>query len=198
MRDPAERLVMTVQATQGDALRVGMEMLRASRFAVVAGMAAVTIAAVSIGIGAPIDLTVIYSLAFGVLFLTGLFVVPFQWWAVRKRPELIVAPMKLEADDGGLTIAMGAVRSEMAWSTFKSFLEASGAFILQTGVTAHFIPKRGMTPDQERAFRVLLLRQHELTHAADAGRWLRRALVGVAVGAALVGIPFILASMAAA
>jgi hypothetical protein len=96
----------------------------------------------------------------------------------------VIAPMTLEADDRGIRISMSSTKADLEWPTFKSFLETSTAFILQTGVTSHFIPKRGMSVDQDRAFRVLLLRQHELTGAANLRRWAIRAIAGV--GAALL------------
>jgi len=196
MSDPAV-LTFTGQATRGDAIRTTVELMRASRSSTIVGSAAMTVVIVGFLAGVPFDLSSVFLFAFGALFLTGFFVVPFQWWAISRRPDLMTAPMTVEAGPASLRIAMSAASSDLGWSTFKSFLETSDSFLLQTGITAHFVPKRGVSDADRRAFRLILGEHGELRHAGDLGRWGRHALTGVAVGLIFVGIPYVLATMAA-
>jgi hypothetical protein len=177
----AEALAFTVQATRGDLLRAVMQMARGSRFAIAIGTAMLTmgiVAAFTLGL----DLSTVFLLAFGVSLLTGLFAIPFQLWAISRRPDLTLGPVSVSMDEQGITVGNADVRSEQAWKLFRKRHELREAFFLQTGVGGMMIPKRGLTAAQLDAVRRLLGGPSALTPLMTQGEIVTWSAVGFVLG----------------
>jgi YcxB-like protein len=120
-------------------------------------------------------------LVFGVLFLSGLLLVPFVWWSIRQRRELVLAPITIEADTEGLTVSASFATSKQSWTMYRRARETSRGFLLDIGTGASvMIAKRGIAGADILAFRELLRRAGLLTTASLARRL--RPLVWIAVG----------------
>ncbi len=94
---------------------------------------------------------------FGLLFLTGWFVIPFAWWQARKRRDLIEAPSAVRIDPTGLTYRSPLATGHQTWDTFGHVHDRGGFFYfdLDTGVNV-VIPKRAFTPtDLATVYRLL-------------------------------------------
>jgi hypothetical protein len=89
-------------------------------------------------------------LAFGVLFGTGWFAIPFSWWMLRKRPDLFENEYELRADERGVAFAYPTSQGAYAWSTFRRTYLAGGYYLLDSGAGV-------VVPVPETAFARLLL-----------------------------------------
>ncbi len=98
------------------------------------------------------------SLVLGLLFATGYFVVPFLWFAVRRRRDLLLAPVDITADATGLICAMPMSTTTNAWSVYRRVRETSDAFLLGIGTgSSGFVLKQGVDPAVLDRFRAVLM-----------------------------------------
>jgi ADP-ribose pyrophosphatase len=101
------------------------------------------------------------TLIFGILIVTGLFPVPFAWFAVRRRRELIEEPVDVVVDASGVARRSPSSQSHVSWDAFVRVREIGGWFFLDTGAGANYpVPKLAFSPEDLAAFRKLI---------ADAG-----------------------------
>jgi hypothetical protein len=133
----------------------------------------------------------------GIAFLTGLFVVPFVWWAIYRRPDLVLAPFEVSADEGGVSMVTPTTRARHEWSVFRSIRETGRAFVLDTGAGVSFsVAKRDVSDADIAGLRALVRRKGVLR--PTSGLASRRTLLGIAIGlvaaAASILAPILLSS----
>jgi hypothetical protein len=119
------------------------------------------------------------TLFIGLTLITGLYVVPFIWWTIRRRPDLMLGPHRLTVDAWGVRSETATVRMEQAWPTFRRVREVAGGFLLDYGTGANaLIPGHAFDATTVVRFRQL---------AAGAGKldrspgW-RGTVVGITLG----------------
>ena len=96
-------------------------------------------------------------LVFGVLVITGIFTLPFAWYALRKRRELVEQPTTLVLDATGLTFGSSFGQSHLGWSLYARIREISDWFFFDTGAGVNvMIPKRVFSPTDLAEFRRIL------------------------------------------
>lgn len=149
-------LRFTTTPTTSDMVWNAASLMQRSRFAMVVGGFNTTLAALGLVRG---DVVSVILLLLGLSFLTGLFVAPFVWWAIRQRRELVLAPVTFTADVGGLDIESSVSHGRQDWSVYRRANETDRAFVLDTGIgAAVVITKRGLAPASIHALRALLAR----------------------------------------
>jgi hypothetical protein len=96
-------------------------------------------------------------LVFGLLVITGIFTLPFAWYALRKRRELVEQPTTLVLDATGLTFGSSFGQSHLGWSLYARIREVSDWFFFDTGAGVNvMIPKRVFSPTDLAEFRRIL------------------------------------------
>ena len=164
-----------------DVLWNAAEMARSSIFATAVGTFATTTGL--LGVIVLRNPLVVPVLIFGVALLTGLFVVPFVWWAIHRRPDLVLAPLEVSADEGGVSMVTPTTRGRHDWSVFRSIRETGRAFVLDTGAgVALLVAKRGVSDADIAGMRALAQRKGVLR--PTTGLASLRTLVGIAIGLA--------------
>lgn len=129
----------------------------------------------------------VISLLLGVTFLTGAMIVPLVWWSIRRRRDLVLAPIDVDADDEGIRISAAYGTSQQSWSVYRHVRETSRAFVLDTGSgAAALLTKRGVAAADIDGFRDLVRRVGLLKPKPGLRRALRP-LLWVALGLALSG-----------
>ncbi len=179
----------TVLPTQGDVIRNAMAASRGSTSTVAVGTFAATVGVVTLVLATDLPLAWAPPLVFGLAMLTGTFTVPFVWWTIRRRRDLILAPMEVTADAEGVELTSAVASGRQAWSIFRRARELPSAFLFETGTSlAMSIPTSGAPPAELEAFRVLLA-DVGLLRSTDGGD-LRQTLIGTAIGlvAAIVAL----------
>ena len=185
-------LRFTTQPTSSDFVANAAAMMRRSAVTLVIGAFATTVAAITLYLG---DLVGLFLLVAGLSMLTGLFMVPFVWFAIRQRRDLVLASVDVEADADGLTMTTARASSRQAWSVYRDVRETSRAFLLNTGAgAAILLAKRGMDADQVSAFRDLLARVGLIRPQSTFDR-VRPALwvaLGAILGVSLIVVPLMI------
>lgn len=186
-------LRFSTQPSTGDILWNTAALMRRSGVSIVVGTFATAVSSVAIVLG---DRSGILFLVMGLSFLTGLFVVPFVWWGIRQRRDLVLASIDVEANAQGLSLTTTQGGSHQDWSVFRKASETSRAFMLDTGAGAvMLITKRGVDAADVDTFRNLLVQGGLLPARRTAIQRLRPLLwvaIGLAAAAALpLGISFI-------
>jgi hypothetical protein len=199
--DPLEprAIRFDVQQTVGDLVWNSAELVRRSALIIVMGTGITVTSAIALVLG---DMVSIIFVLLGLSFLTGLFVVPFVWWSVRQRRDLVLAPVSYEIDDAGISMTTSSATTRTAWSVYRRARETSRAFVLDTGVgTAIILLKRAMDPEVLGRVRGLLRRRGLLVEPSLRRRlrpllWVAVGLLMVALigGSALVGSAFVAGS----
>ena len=190
-RDPETSLDPTtirfaVQPTMGELIWHQAELARRSAFLIVLGTFVTVTSAFTVFLG---DVVSIIGVLLGLSMLSGLFVVPFVWWAIRQRRDLMLAPVSYEIDDAGISMSTNSSTTRSAWSVFRRARETSRAFVLDTGAgAAAVLLKRAMDPEVVVAVRARL-RHLGLLDEPTLSRRLRP-LVWVAV-ALLLAVGFV-------
>ena len=178
--DPS-RVVFTAHPTTGDLLANAMAFTRRSAVAQTLGSFAVVTSIVGfVLLGEPV---VLLMLLFGLSFLTGAFSVPFVWWAIRRRRDLVLAPVEVDADAEGLSLTASYATSRQSWSVYRRVRETERAFVMDTGAgPGAIITKRSVAPADLEAFRALLLRVG-LLRVTRGARDLVRPIFWISLGA---------------
>ena len=180
--DPAQ-VAFTSRPSAADVIANAAAYMRRTGIALLFG----TFATVSSILGLVLagDATSLIFLLLGLSFLSGVFAVPFVWWSVRRRRDLVLAPLDVVADEEGIGVTASYGSSRHAWSVYRRVRETDRAFLLDMGTgSAAMITKRGVPDTDVAAFRALLVRVGVLATPGGLRRYLRP-LVWVAVGAGL-------------
>jgi len=173
----------TTRPTTGDILWNAAALLRRSAVGLVVGTFTTAASLILIALG---DLPSAIMLAFGLALLSGTFAVPFVWWSIRQRRDLILAPVEVVADRDGISLASTVANAHQNWSFYRRARETSRAFLLNTGAGGVVpITKRGMDEAEVAAFRGMLQRVGLLAPLSLSERL--RPLLWVAVGLVVVG-----------
>jgi 8-oxo-dGTP pyrophosphatase MutT (NUDIX family) len=155
-----DAVTATDRITAGDMLRAMMILSRRSTGTLALGT-------ILIGLGA-LNATLLSDLVIGIpaillglTFVSGLYCLPFIWYQLRKRRDLLSAPTTMVADRHGVTYTSATYDSKATWDMFKRVRELSGFVFLDTGMGAnYFIPIRAFAAGDLERFRKLV---------ADAG-----------------------------
>lgn len=190
-----EAVSFTVRPTQGDVIRNAMATSRASTSTVAVGTFSATVGLVSIVLTTDLHLAWAPPLVFGLALLTGAYAVPFVWWTIRRRRDLMLVAIDVLADSEGVELASAVASGRQSWSMFRRARELPSAFLFETGTSLSMaVPTNGASTADLEAFRALLV-DLGLLRPSD-GAELRRTLVGTAIGliAAIValGLPLLL------
>jgi hypothetical protein len=103
------------------------------------------------------DLSSIPILVGGFSFLTGVYFLPFIWWAIRRRSDLLLSRHDLTADALGIRVATATTTTQQTWSTFRRVRELTGVFTLDYGTGANgMVPKRALDAPTAERFRSLV------------------------------------------
>jgi ADP-ribose pyrophosphatase len=139
-----------------EVMAASMATMRASRGYLLFGISLMLLAVLPFAAGDV--LIALPGLVGGAAILTGSFLVPFVWWQIRKRPELLQMPNVLSADHTGVSYRSPFVSGEYRWGAFRRVREMQGFFFLDTGAGANIIvPVRAFSPQQLSSFRRLLV-----------------------------------------
>jgi len=123
------------------------------------------------------------SVVFGLLIITGLIAIPFIWWAVRRRKDLLLSRRQLTVDGSGIRIVTPITNVEQTWSTFRTVREQFDGFVLDYGTGASLlIPTRAFAKSDLDTFRLLADQAGKLD---TSPRW-RSTVVGALLGAGMV------------
>jgi hypothetical protein len=134
------------------------------------------------------DLASWMSMLVGLALLSGFYVAPFIWSAVRRRPDLMLGPHHVTVDAWGVRTETATARAELAWPTFRRVRETAGGFLLDYGTGANaLIPKHAFDAATLVRFRELAAGAGKLDQSS---RW-RGTAIGIAIGGG-AAIAFIL------
>lgn len=143
-------------------------------------------------VGDPVALVILIG---GVALLSGTFIVPFVWWSIHQRRDLVLAPIEVVADASGLSVATATTTGRHDWSVFRRVRETSGAFLFDTGAgTAILLSKRGVAEADLTRLRLLLVRSGTLDFP-QGGDWSRRitgVVIGLGLTAVVIALPILL------
>jgi ADP-ribose pyrophosphatase len=152
----AGSLRLTFHLRLGEFLGAMAALTRQTRGTQVIGLLATALGVLNLVIGGDI-LAWLFPLVFGLSTLTGLFVIPFGWIAIRRRRELIEEPVEMIVDRTGITRVTSTNQSHVDWQVYVRVREAGDWFFLDTGAGANFpIPKRAFSAEDLATFRRLV------------------------------------------
>jgi len=161
-----------------------MALTRSSLVAIAIGTFATVAAVLSIVVTG--DRGSIILLLGGLSLLTGLFVVPFMWWPIHQRRDLVLAPVHVVAEESGIALATETSSTRYDWTVFRRIRETSGAFVLDTGANvAILIAKRGVPEAEIENLRSLFVDVGTMPPPPTGLRRLRP-LLGVVIGVAAI------------
>ena len=155
---PGDEVVVSYQPRVPEIALASMAAFRRSRFTQVIGLLAAGSAALTAVSGDVI--ATIYLTFLAVLLLSGAFALPFVGYAVTRRRTLVLAPAEFRASPSGTTYRSAAGESVLPWTTFSRIRETAQFFLLETGLSTIYVPKRAFDSDMLTRFRRLI---------ADAG-----------------------------
>jgi YcxB-like protein len=182
----AGSITFVSRPTMADVIGSAVVLTRWSLFSSAAGTFACVNALFAIVVTG--DRLSILFLLLGLSFLTGVFIVPFAWWALHQRRDLVLAEVEVLADDAGITLTTAASTGRHDWSVFRQVRETSGAFVLDTGAgAAVLIVKRGADAASIEGLRRLLIAAGKVPPDGRR-RDLRRTVFGVAIGLAATAV----------
>jgi hypothetical protein len=178
--EDAKRITFVSRPSAGDYLWNAAAVMRSSAVTTAIGTFGTATAAPAIVLLG--DIASIFLLLGGLSFLTGVFVVPFMWWSIHQRRDLVLAPVQVVADEAGISFTTATTTARHDWSVFRRVRERPGAFLFDTGVNvALLIATRDVADRDVRRLRSLLVATGTLRPQASGTDRLRL-LVGVAVG----------------
>ena len=155
---PPDEDAVSYQPRVGEILQASMAAFRRSRgvqaIGIVGGAAAV------LGAANGDTIPAIISGFLAVIMLSGALAIPFVGYVVTRRRDLVLARSEFRASSAGTTYRSTAGQSSLPWATFTRIRETSQFFLLETGMSTVYVPKRAFEPDALTHFRRLI---------ADAG-----------------------------
>jgi hypothetical protein len=141
------------------------------------------------------DLASVVALLFGLSLLTGLYCLPFIWWAIRKRSDLLLSRQELTADARGIRIATPTTTSEQTWPTFSRVRELTNVFLLDYGTGANaMVPRRALDASTAEQFRRLVSSVGILEQPSRWTNFVRGIGLGTLLAVVFVAVISILAS----
>jgi hypothetical protein len=169
-------IIVDYRPTTGDYVKTAVASASRSVVMVAIGTSLVGIAIIPVLNG---DLVSWLTLLLGLTFVSGLYVVPFIWWAVQRCPDLMLTSQRLTVDAWGVRTEMATVKTEQARPTFRRVREVRSGFVLDYGTGANaVIPKRAFDPATLVRFRELASGAGKLDRSP---RW-RPTVVGMVLG----------------
>ena len=152
----AGSLRLTFHLRMGEFLGAMAVLTRQTRGTQIIGLFATALGVLNLVIGGDM-LAWLFPLVFGLATLTGVFVIPFGWIAIRRRRELIEEPVEMIVDRTGITRVTTTNQSHIDWQVYVRVREAGDWFFLDTGAGSNFpIPKRAFSPEDLATFRRLV------------------------------------------
>jgi ADP-ribose pyrophosphatase len=152
----AGSLRLTFHLRMGEFLGAMAVLTRQTRGTQIIGLFATALGVLNLVIGGDM-LAWLFPLVFGLATLTGVFVIPFGWIAIRRRRELIEEPVEMIVDRTGITRVTSTNQSHIDWQVYVRVREAGDWFFLDTGAGANFpIPKRAFSAEDLATFRRLV------------------------------------------
>jgi hypothetical protein len=128
------------------------------------------------------DLSSIPILVGGLCFLTGVYFLPFIWWAIRRRSDLLLSRHDVTADALGIRVATATTTTQQTWSTFRRVRELTHVFTLDYGTGANgMVPKGALDAPTAESFRSLVRSVGLLEQPARWANFVR----GIGLGALL-------------
>lgn len=170
-------------ATAGDYLDVVGDLTRRSVSNIALGTFFLTEGLVGFATGNPawVVMTII-----GLVIVSGITSVPIVLLTTRRRKDLFMTDIEVEADADGLAMSTNLASSKHAWAVYRRARETSIAFLLQPGSGATiFVIKRGSSPDELAAFRRVLSAAGLEPHGTDMWRLVLAGALGFIVALAL-------------
>ena len=148
------RAHLAYRPTRSDYVRINVALIRRSNAAMAVGTFLTVIGGVAVAAG---DLFAVLSGVVGLAMLSGYLALPVVWYATRRRSDLMLVDVDIDADPSGLSITSPNASNRVRWATYRTARETHEAFLLQAGVGASFfVLKRDSPPDQLDAFREAL------------------------------------------
>lgn len=179
-RASIERVTFVSRPTVSDYMWNAIAITRSSLISIALGTFATTSSILAIVVAG--DTSSVFVLLGGLSLLTGVFVVPFVWWPIHQRRDLVLAPIDVVADERGLSFTTSTSTGRHDWSVFRRVRETSGAFIFDTGTNVAILIAKRDVPDGDVArLRSLLVATGTMRLSTTAAGRLRP-LLGVAVG----------------
>jgi len=126
---------------------------RRSDFAFGVGVAGIIGGVVAFAVGD--RATFWFPLLLGLSFITGVFGIPFYWFAIRRQRGLI-GRIEDDIDDVGIHERTPLVDAKIAWDMYREVVDARDMVYLVSATGMGFIPKRAFTPDQLETFRAIV------------------------------------------
>lgn len=183
--DPATRagvarVAFVSRPTVTDYMWNAIAITRSSLISIALGTFATTSSILAIVVAG--DTSSVFVLLGGLSLLTGVFVVPFVWWPIHQRRDLVLAPIDVVADERGLSFTTSTSTGRHDWSVFRRVRETSGAFIFDTGTNvAILVAKRDVSESDVARLRSLLVATGTMRPTTSSADRLRPFL-GVAIG----------------
>jgi hypothetical protein len=182
----AESVAFVSRPSVGDYMWNAIAISRSSLVLISVGTFATTTSALAIVLAG--DTVSVLFLLVGLSLLSGVFSVPFMWWPIHRRRDLVLAPVDVVADEGGISFATATSSARHGWSVFRRVRETPRAFLFDTGVNvAILLAKRGIADGDVEALRSLLHKTGTL-QSAPSGVDRLRPLLGVAIGLGAAGL----------
>lgn len=126
------------------------------------------------------DLVSLVAMVFGASLLSGAYCLPFIWWAIRRRSDLLLASHDLTVDADGIRVSTPMTTTRQAWPTFRRVRELTHVFTLDYGTGANaLVPKRVLDAVTADRFREIVRAHARLD---TPGRWANLAR-GIGLGA---------------
>jgi YcxB-like protein len=142
------------------------------------------------------DLSSIPVLVFGLSLLTGVYCLPFIWWAIRRRSDLMLSRHDLTADEIGIRVATPTTTTQQTWSTFRRVRELTDVFTLDYGTGANgMVPKRALDAATAERFRIVVRSVGLLEQPPRWGNFVRGIGLGALLAVAVVIAIIIVASL---
>lgn len=175
---------VTYELSGADYRSATIELSQQSVTMVAVGTFAVVLSVIPILNG---DLASVGFMLLGASFLTGVYCLPFIWWAIRRRSDLLLSRHDLTVDAGGIRIETPMTSSHQSWPTFRRVRELTEVFTLDYGTGANaMIPKRALDPAAEASFRELIQSRGLLQTPARWANFARGAGLGALAAVTLV------------
>ena len=181
---PGAAVHVVYQLTGADYRSATIELAQQSVTAVAAGTFIVGAGVIPVLNG---DLVSIVGMAFGASLATGVYCLPFIWWAIRQRSDLLLSRHDLTVDSTGIRVATPMTVTQQAWPTFRRVRELTHVFTLDYGTGANaMVPKRALDPATAERFRAIV---RSFARLETPGRWTNFAR-GIGLGA-LAAVAFV-------